>query len=384
MRKLVFLILFLNSLYSQSLKVNLVDFALHVSKNNNVSILVDDSIREHTFSFFIEKDKNISIEAFKKALLSKNLRLEKYNKFYFVSKIDYVDLDYRYRTIKLNFVNYEDIKNFINIFQEAARFEFIKTSKLLLVHSNSKDFEAIKNVIKQIDTIPKQYKLKVTILETNLDNLKNYGNFETNINIAPKNTNFFFNLLAYPFSVKNNIPGQDKSDFYSFIKYVHSKNLTEFHLTPTVTLTDSKEAIISSGQNLPFLNGETNFNNNSSSTTNSYEYRDVGIRLYTVPHFYSDGNAYLDLELDISNVVSNNNNLPITNKKYIRQSIHLSTNELVVLTGLNRKEIEQGTGGIPLLQDIPFLGWLFKYETNEEKNSNFTIVLELIDSRDGF
>ncbi|TLS72146.1 hypothetical protein FE246_06890 [Aliarcobacter thereius] len=384
MRKLVFLILFLNSLYSQSLKVNLVDFALHVSKNNNVSILVDDSIREHTFSFFVNKDEQITLEAFRKALFSKNLRLEKYNKFYFVSKIDYIDLDYRYRTIKLNFVNYEDIKNFLNVFQEPARFEFIKTSKLLLVHSNSKDFEAIKHIVKQIDTIPTQYKLKIAILETNLDNIKNYGNFETNINIAPKNSNFFFNLLAFPFSVKNNIPSKDKTDFYSFIKYVHSKNLTEFHLTNTVTLTDTKESIVVSGQNLPFLNGETNFNNNSSSTTNIYEYRDVGIRLNIIPSIYSDGNAYLDLELDISNVVSNNNNLPITNKKYIKQSIHISTNELVVLTGLNRKELENGTGGIPLLQDIPFLGWLFKYETNEERNSNFTIVLELVDSRDGF
>jgi general secretion pathway protein D len=34
---------------------------------------------------------------------------------------------------------------------------------------------------------------------------------------------------------------------------------------------------------------------------------------------------------------------------------------------------------IPLLSEIPFLGWLFKYESKQLEDINLTIILELID-----
>ena len=34
---------------------------------------------------------------------------------------------------------------------------------------------------------------------------------------------------------------------------------------------------------------------------------------------------------------------------------------------------------IPLLSEIPFLGWLFKYESKQYEDINLTIILELID-----
>ncbi len=384
-KKIILALLFLSSvLNSQSITLNLVDFALQASKSNNVSILVDDTIREHNFSFFVNENQKITLEAFSKALESKHLKLKKYNKFYFVSKMDYQDIDIRYRTVKLDFVKFEDIANFLNVFSSTAQFEFIQNSKLLLVKSNQFDFEAIKNVIKMIDYPPKMYSLHITLLDTNLDNLKNLGNFESNYNISPDNKSFFFNLISYPFSVSNTLPIKEKNQFYTFMKALQSTNTTEYLISPTLTLTDGKETTLSVGQNMPFLNGETNYNNNSTTSTNSYDYKDVGINIVVKPTIYSQGNVYLDLELNVSNILSNENNLPITNKKFIKQQIHLTTDNLVFLTGLNKKEFESSTGGVPLLKDIPFLGWFFKYENKSEKNNNLTIILELRESSNGF
>ena len=89
-------------------------------------------------------------------------------------------------------------------------------------------------------------------------------------------------------------------------------------------------------------------------------------------------NVYLDLELNVSNVVSNSNNLLTTSKKYIKQSFHLPINKLFILTGINKKELTTYEQKVPLLHKIPWIGNLFKFKSEDENNSNLTIVFELI------
>lgn len=72
----------------------------------------------------------------------------------------------------------------------------------------------------------------------------------------------------------------------------------------------------------------------------------------------------------------------ITSKKFIKQSFHLPINKLLVLTGINKKELFTDKKEVPLLADIPFLGWLFKYESIKENKNNLSIVFELINEQD--
>ena len=45
---------------------------------------------------------------------------------------------------------------------------------------------------------------------------------------------------------------------------------------------------------------------------------------------------------------------------------------------INKKELITKKSEVPLLADIPFLGWLFKYESKKENKTNLSIVFELI------
>ena len=134
--------------------------------------------------------------------------------------------------------------------------------------------------------------------------------------------------------------------------------------------------------NLPFQQGSTTINDTAVRTSNSYEYKDVGLQIAVTPHIYEDNQVYLDLELNVSNIVSNTDNLPVTSKKYIKQSFHLQLNKLLVLTGINKKELITSNTNIPLLSDIPFLGWVFKFESEELTKNNLSIVFELISEDD--
>lgn len=58
--------------------------------------------------------------------------------------------------------------------------------------------------------------------------------------------------------------------------------------------------------------GTTTINDTNLRTSNTTEFRDVGLQITVTPHIYEDNQVYLDLELSISNILSNTDNLPVT------------------------------------------------------------------------
>jgi len=374
---LMFLIL-VSSLKAEYLEMNLVTFATYTSEANNINILIDEELKKENIVFIINGPDNYLLSAFRKAVTLRGLELVKTEEFYYVRKKEIYLEEPKYRAIKLNFVRYEDISNFLNVYEQNIKFEFIKTSKTLLVKSKEDEFKSIYNMIQSIDTLPKQLKLKITILDTNLDKLRELGSDTSFLNLS-NNSNFFFNLISYPFQVKNTLDVQDSKGFYSFLKLLDKKEISEFVSTPTLTLSDEKQTIFNVVDNVPFKSDTVTVDDIDTKTTESYEYKDVGTQITITPHIYKNNNCYIDLELNVSNVVSDSGNLIRTSKKYVKQNFYLPTNKLFVLTGLNKKEIIETHSEIPLLADIPFLGWLFKYDTKNQNKSNLSVVFELVE-----
>ena len=107
-------IFLINPLLSEELELNLVELAVFVSEANNKNILVDESLRGENIVFIVNDKQDFFLEAFEKALNLKGLELIKNEKFYFVKKPDdFLEIE-KYRTIKLNFVKFEDIENIDN------------------------------------------------------------------------------------------------------------------------------------------------------------------------------------------------------------------------------------------------------------------------------
>ena len=108
---LSYILYLINPLLSEELELNLVELAVFVSEANNKNILVDESLRGENIVFIVNDKQDFFLEAFEKALNLKGLELIKNEKFYFVKKPDdFLEIE-KYRTIKLNFVKFEDIQN---------------------------------------------------------------------------------------------------------------------------------------------------------------------------------------------------------------------------------------------------------------------------------
>ena len=100
-------------LKAEQLEVNLVEFAIFASEANKKNILVDDNLRNENVVFIINDSNDFLLEAFEKAVNLKGLELIEHKNFYYVQKSiesNFTEIA-KYRTIKLDFVNFEDIEN---------------------------------------------------------------------------------------------------------------------------------------------------------------------------------------------------------------------------------------------------------------------------------
>jgi general secretion pathway protein D len=151
--------------------------------------------------------------------------------------------------------------------------------------------------------------------------------------------------------------------------------------TPQIMTLDNEEAEINVGENVPYITSQQ-----SSSTTtttslsplnyNSYEYRDVGVILNITPHINEDNFIRLKISQQVTKLTSAaTSTTPTTLKRTAKTTVVVKDNETVVIGGLVGDSTENDTYKVPLLGDIPILGWLFKTHSTSREKTNLYVFL---------
>lgn len=166
-------------------------------------------------------------------------------------------------------------------------------------------------------------------------------------------------------------------DFGAVIQAIESDSKANLLSTPSIMTLDNQEAEIIVGQNVPFITGSTSSSSNSNPfTTISRE--DVGVTLKVKPHIHEGSSLRLEVEASAESVattsVQGQADL-ITNKRSIKTMILAADQETIVLGGLISDDITEAEDKVPLLGDIPLLGWLFKSKRTEHIKRNLMIFL---------
>ena len=140
---------------------------------------------------------------------------------------------------------------------------------------------------------------------------------------------------------------------------------------------DNQEAEIIVGQNVPFRTGSTSSSNNDNPFT-TITREDVGITLKVKPHIHEGEAIRLEVEATAESVsattISGSADL-ITNKRSLKTMILAQDSEIIVLGGLIRDDVREVVSKVPLLGDIPLLGWLFKSRSQQHQKSNLMVFL---------
>ncbi|UCG79182.1 MAG: type II secretion system secretin GspD [Nitrospirota bacterium] len=151
--------------------------------------------------------------------------------------------------------------------------------------------------------------------------------------------------------------------------------------TPQILTSDNEEAEIHVGENVPFVTKRESDPNRDVSVFTDVQREDVGIKLKLTPQIAEGDYVRLSLYQEISSVIQESNADilisvgPSTTKRSTSTSVVVKDKETVVIGGLMQERKEENVVKVPLLGDIPLLGWLFKFKTEKKRKTNLLVFI---------
>lgn len=144
---------------------------------------------------------------------------------------------------------------------------------------------------------------------------------------------------------------------------------------PQLLTSDNEEATISVGKNIPYITRAERSTTNVDYTT--YEYRDVGVILTITPSINTERFVRLKVNQEVSTIVQEESQvgLPTTLKRTAKTTIMIKDKQTIVIGGLMGDSSTSSNYQVPLLGDIPLLGWLFKSKGQRREKTNLYIFI---------
>ncbi len=137
---------------------------------------------------------------------------------------------------------------------------------------------------------------------------------------------------------------------------------------PQITTIDNTEARIFMGEQVPIRVLDAN-------GRQAVQLQDAGTSLTVTPHVTADGRILLDLFPEKNSFRVDASAGTILQKQSAKTSVVVNDGETVVIAGLTTKEETQSETGIPLLMDIPILGYLFKHTATQTRKRDLIIFV---------
>ncbi len=148
---------------------------------------------------------------------------------------------------------------------------------------------------------------------------------------------------------------------------IESSNKGKIIAHPEITTLDNVEAYIQMGQKIPIKQ----FDPSGNTIITFY---DVGTKLRVTPHITSENRILLHLVPERSSYQFDPNGV-IINTQNAETNVVVENGETAVIGGLTNQEVKHLRVGLPILKDIPVIGFLFGYDKKEIVSRDLVIFV---------
>lgn len=285
--------------------------------------------------------------------------------------------------------------------KEGMKIGFDKGTNSIILYATQQEYEGVKKLIEKLDTRRKQVLIAASIVEMSTSSAFELGarwqvigkhgggvfggESKENLYSALLSGNFILGALSQS---GREVTIGDSTIFFPDLVLLFSliEKGSGFNLVsnPKVLTLDNQEAIIKVGQVIPYASG-VKFDVNGQPVI-TYDYKEVGLNLTVTPTI-STGNLRLLINLQLQEIISYINPqvgqlsyaVPVTSNRQLNSDVVVENGQTIIIGGLVSTRTLKTEEGVPILQDIPLLGNLFKRKTeNEDKVSLFVFLTPYI------
>ena len=290
-----------------------------------------------------------------------------------------------------------------NAAKAQASIRFDARTNQLFVRETADRMEEIRRMIKQVDVPVRQVTIEAKIVEVSDTFAKNigvkFGLDGSTLNLGNGNGLLLGNTVAGNQSMFNgnaggaastglnvNLPGAGINGAIpgSFAFTLFNSSLTKFLnlevsaleadgkaktiSSPRVVTSDGKEAVISQGTEIPYLQA-------SSSGAANVAFKPATMELKVTPKITPDGRVTLELDVKKDSVGQNTTAGPAIDTKKVQTAVLVENGGTIVIGGIFTVSDTNVENKVPVLGDIPVLGNAFKNKSKEITKKEMVIMI---------
>lgn len=284
-----------------------------------------------------------------------------------------------------------------SLFEGTIKVAADKATNSLVITASPTDFATIQRVVNRLDILRDEVFVEVVVMEVALT--KRFD-FSSN-SVAPKagGVGFLTNqdLLGFiqsPLSQTGAVIGYKDSsttnflvggaqvpvpNFAGLIKAIQANAKTNILATPQIIALDNSEANFESSENLPV---PTSTAVQGAGVTQSVTKERVALSIKIKPQINKMSNfVKLDITTKLGDISDRALPAEVRDKAYAtlertaQTTVVVGDSDTVVIGGLMRDKMNESISKIPILGDIPVIGWLFRAKTASSEKTNLLIFM---------
>ena len=292
-------------------------------------------------------------------------------------------------------------------FEGNVRITHDAPTNALVVLSSGRDFEALKDVVRELDVPRRQVFIEAVILELNIgDGLDLGTSFHGGAPVGSDNDGILFGgvqgsdlksldltsiatatglisgLVGPALAQSQELFGTSIPSYAVLFQALAKSSNVNVLSSPHILATNNEEAEIAVGQNIPYQGG-VNFGGFGQVTGGassfgqlSIQRQDIELSMKITPIINASDMVRLKIEQQIQDVGDKDPQLgPTWTKRKIKTTVVVRDQQSVVIGGLISDRVSYTESKVPLLGDIPILGYLFKYTKRDKKKTNLLLLL---------
>ena len=275
-----------------------------------------------------------------------------------------------------------------------------KTNKLI-VTASGRDYLAIQDVIRQLDEPRRQVYIETVVLSVDTSNdlsagTSSHGAIPTTggnsivvggVETQTVNTLDLKDTVSGFQGLLGGIVGSALTSSQSFLgtsipsyAVLFSALAVTAHnntvSTPSIIAVDNETTKFHVGQNVPYQRGVVPVSSVTPGITNTnIDRQDLNFELDIKPHISANDNVMLEITNDAKEYGVDTSLGPTWNTRGFETRVVVHDQQTIVLSGLTQDHESTKSTKVPIVGDIPLLGYLFKYTKRTKTRSNVLILL---------
>jgi general secretion pathway protein D len=299
------------------------------------------------------------------------------------------------------------LQNIINRASSSGEIQVLGQTKIisdertnsLLIYAGKDDMKTIKEIIAKLDVVLAQVLIEAAIIEVDLtashslglsylQHPQNAGNWTGVGAINPGNMlqPGSFVLSGATNATTSTLGSSGFSYLMSFgqdldvaVTATASDSHARILQRPRIQTSHNEPASIFVGTTQPYPTSSY-YGGGAYGGYSSIQQMQIGVTLEVTPLINPDGLVVMDISMEIDGLagsvtIDNVGSVPITSSKQAASKVSVRDHDTIILGGLVYTEKDKNASGVPVLMDIPLLGYLFRSSSSADTRNELIVLI---------